>query len=96
MKYLQNHYLKTRPKNNTEIKTPLQSIIYSVIDDSLLKTKPQIIEDILNYLCLKPEEKENIGHLSKKNIEGSIDILTQNGFLKEINGVRLLRFIDSF
>jgi hypothetical protein len=94
------HFAKIRPRARWDEDagpklSPLESLIYSLISNDELYTRQRIVNTYLAELKNKPGEYKGLPHLTSV-IDDAIDDLVKQGYLKEIHGVRLVKFINSF
>lgn len=93
---LQTHYVKTRPRSSEKsLNDVLSSLVYSVIPGDILLTKQSILDKVYTYYNQHPDECRG---LTKRNtdISRAVENLTKNGFLKELHGIRISRWLDTF
>lgn len=96
----QTHYAKIRPKkryedDRGEMLTQLESVLYSVAPNDTLFTK-----DVLIHKYVR-EQKKHPGEYKEytkayKELDSIVNDLVQKGYLKEIHGSRLDRFVHTF
>ena len=92
---MQNHYWKMRPKQEKSLNDVFGSLVYSLLPSDTLLTKPKIVETVFKYFNDHPEESRGMTQ-RVYDINRAIDNLAKNSYLKEINSVRLQRWLESF
>lgn len=90
---MKTHYAKRTGKLGQKFETSIESIIYQIIPDDSLLTKSDIQEKISLYIKQKPLEFS--GRVGLKEIDSCILNLCQKGYLKEIFGIKLEKFIKT-
>lgn len=90
---MKTHYAKRNGKPGQRFETSIESIVYQIFPDDCLLTKNEIQEKIALYIKQKPFEVN--GRVGSKEIDSCIVNLCQKGYLKEIFGVKLEKFIKT-
>ncbi len=90
------HYAKVLPKKPTVLPGALASLVYGILDDHKLFTATQILVIVGRYVKASPARLEEFGGLFKTDDDllGALKMLVDGGFLKEIVGVRLAKFVE--
>jgi hypothetical protein len=94
MLQLQTHYVKTKPKNDPPFRSALHSLMYRILRVDKLHTAESAVEDFYKYLRVHPEDNDDLGRSSYRDIVGSLTCLSEQGFLKEVHGTKLSRLIE--
>jgi hypothetical protein len=94
------HYAKQTPKARWDedkgpLLTPVESLLYNIAEMELLFTKDFLFGNFLHKLREKPEEYSYMTK-QRSDVDRAIEGLVQKGFLKEIHGARIGRFLASF
>jgi hypothetical protein len=94
------HYAKQRPKpfHDWDAGTKLsaaESLLYSVAPSDVLFTQEVLLTSYLNAVKSKPEEYKGFPKKSV-DLQDNIKRLAEKGYFKEINGVRLARWLETF
>jgi hypothetical protein len=93
---MQNHICRLQPPRNAKLSGPMESLIYSLCPEDELITTDKLINIYIDKLTkLSKGEMRNYSN-RHEDINNALDSLAKAGFIKEINGIRLIRFIQSF
>lgn len=90
---MKTHYAKVDPKPGQKFETQIESVLYHIIPNDCLLTKNEIEDKLFVYIKNKPEEINK--RLSFKEIDFCISNLCHKGYLKEIFGIKLEKFIKT-
>lgn len=90
---MKTHYAKVDPKPEQKFETQIESVLYHIIPNDCLLTKNEIEDKLFVYIKNKPEEINK--RLSFKEIDSCISNLCHKGYLKEIFGIKLEKFIKT-
>jgi hypothetical protein len=89
---MQTHYVRRAVRHNVRFATPLESLVYSRVPSDRLVTRPDVLDDLRGHLARHPDE----GPFDAREAEGAVATLAERGFLKEVHGVRLERWLETF
>jgi hypothetical protein len=90
---MKTHYAKRNGRTGQKFDTSIESILYQILPDDCLLTKNEIQEKLNLYFKQKPSE--SIGRFGSKELDSCIFNLCQKGYLKEIFGIKLEKFIKT-
>src|ERR1700750_3262117 len=94
------HYVRQRPKKSHEWDTgaklsSTESLLYDLAPRDVLFTQGSLVEVYLQELNMKPTEYRGFPKKSAELFD-VINSLVSKEYFKEINGVRLARWLDTF
>lgn len=94
------HYARQRPKQFHEwdagVKlSAVESLLYDVAPRDILFTQGSLVDVYLQELRMKPAEYKGFPKKSAELFD-VINSIVQKGYFKEVNGVRLARWLDTF
>lgn len=94
------HYARQRPKpfHDWDVGTklsPVESLLYKVAPTDILFTQGALVEAYLNELKVKPQEYKGFPKKSNDLLD-NIKRLAEKGYFKEIHGIRLARWLETF
>jgi hypothetical protein len=96
----QTHYARQRPKQRWDddkgpLLTPLESVLYAVAPEDILFTKDVLYSEFTKKIFSKLSEYGKLP-TGRKALDAAVDTLCEKGFLKEIYGTRISKFLSSF
>lgn len=96
----QTHYARQRPKQRWEddkgpLLTQLESVLYSVAPADILFIKEILYSEFTKKILSKLSEYGKLP-TNKKALDAAVDNLCAKGFLKEVYGTRISKFLSSF
>ena len=94
------HYAKVRPKRRWDddigqILTPNESLLYAAADSQTLFSKASIIDRFISMVQARPQEYANASMVTSV-LNVCIEQLIKKGYFKEVHGVRIEKFLESF
>lgn len=93
---METHFVRVRPKTGVALNGPLESLVLDHVPAGRLSVMADIQERVSAYFSRHPDEAKTYSNRSPKDVRGSVSALAERGFLKEINGVRLERWLGTF
>ena len=93
---LDTHFARAELKgdNSDKVSGPLQSLIYELFPRGKLLTERDVVSTIKSYGATKPDEVRGL-RLNESDIRGALKILVGQKLIKEANGIRLAKFLES-
>jgi hypothetical protein len=88
---METHFVRRPRKFQDKLENALEGVVYqqTPLDKLVIRTK--LAADTLAYYDRHPED----GRFTLKDIDAAINGLAKRGFLLEINGVRLERWLET-
>lgn len=94
---MDTHYAKARKQPGSQMKGPMHSLLYSLLPDDSLVSRKNIIMAYRNAITKEGDHKTwmRLGLASSEaDIVGALNVLVEDGFARELNGVRLEKIVE--
>lgn len=89
------HYVRRLKPPNKPLGGPLQSLLLQIVPADKLVVQDEVLRSFHDYCTVKSSEVRGLPR-NKQDVCGALNTLVEQGFVREVNGTRLSRWLDTF